>query len=72
MIATALRSLAFASEGRSYPTSSRSYLAFGLPVVFAGFVIPHIGLQATVFGYGATIACMVAVVGLWRRFRATD
>ncbi|MES5048178.1 MFS transporter [Rhizobium nepotum] len=45
-----------------------SYLAFGLPVVFAGLVIPHIGLEATVLGYGMIIAVMAAVAGLWRRF----
>lgn len=49
-----------------------SYLAFALPVVFAGLVIPHIGLHATVLGYGITIAAMAAVAGLWRKFGTTN
>lgn len=44
-----------------------SYLAFGVPVVFAGLVIPHIGLDATVVGYGITITVMAGIAGLWRK-----
>lgn len=45
-----------------------SYLAFGLPVVFAGLALPYAGLHATVLVYGTTIAIMAAIAGLWRRY----
>lgn len=45
-----------------------SYLAFGLPVVFAGFAIPWIGLYATVMIYGGLITVMATLAWAWRRF----
>ncbi|WP_112313244.1 MFS transporter [Pseudogemmobacter bohemicus] len=45
-----------------------SYLAFGLPVVAAGFAIPRIGLDATVLIYGLIITLMAALAWAWRRF----
>ncbi len=48
-----------------------SYLAFAIPAVLAGFVIPYIGLQATVLGYGAIITALAAISGLWRKFKST-
>lgn len=45
-----------------------SYLAFGLPVVAAGFAIPRIGLDATVLTYGLIITVMAALAWAWRRF----
>lgn len=45
-----------------------SYLAFGVPAVLAGLVIPHLGFVPTVLVYGIIIAVMAAIAGLWRKF----
>ena len=49
-----------------------SYLAFGVPAVVAGFVVPHLGLQATATAYGAVVAALSAVASLLRRFTTDD
>lgn len=49
-----------------------SYLAFGVPTVIAGLLIPHIGLDAAVYGYGIAVVLAAAAAGLMRRFGRTD
>ncbi|WP_344190158.1 MFS transporter [Pedococcus aerophilus] len=49
-----------------------SYLAFGLPAVAAGFVVPHLGLEATATGYGVAVAVLSAAAALLRRFTTRD
>ncbi|MBT9383412.1 MFS transporter [Pseudooceanicola sp. CBS1P-1] len=47
-----------------------SYLAFGVPVVIAGLLVPMLGLEKTVICYGLLIAAMAALAGVLRRFSA--
>lgn len=49
-----------------------SYLAFGLPVVVAGLLVPLLGLKVVVIGYGSLIASLAALAGLMRKFGRTD
>ncbi|MGJ8543869.1 MAG: MFS transporter [Sulfitobacter sp.] len=49
-----------------------SYLAFGVPVVLAGLIIPHIGLAPTVITYGILVALLAAAAGLLRKFTVAD
>jgi len=49
-----------------------SYVAFGLPCILAGLALPVLGLETTVLIYGAAIACLSALAGLWRRFGTTQ
>lgn len=41
-----------------------SYLAFGLPAIIAGLVVQHIGLTATMTGYGLITAAAASFVGI--------
>lgn len=45
-----------------------SYLAFGIPTVVAGALVPVVSLQAVAFGYGA-IVILLSVVACWLRVR---
>lgn len=49
-----------------------SYMAFGVPVVIAGFALPHIGLSVTIYIYGGVIIVLSAAAGLLRRFTTTQ
>lgn len=49
-----------------------SYLAFGLPVVIAGLLVPLLGLKVVVIGYGSLIASLAALAGLMRKLGRTD
>lgn len=44
-----------------------SYVAFGVPAVLAGFMIPYAGFQVTVLGYGIIITVLAAIAGLLRK-----
>ncbi|MGW4481640.1 MFS transporter [Rhodococcus triatomae] len=45
-----------------------SYVAFGVPAVVAGLLVPHLGLAATAYGYGAVIVVLAASAALLRGF----
>lgn len=49
-----------------------SYMAFGVPTVIAGLLVPHLGLLATATGYGLIVALAAAVACGWRRFATRD
>lgn len=49
-----------------------SYLAFGLPAVLAGMLVPVFGLMPTVVGYGAIIVLMAVCAGGFRFFLSRD
>jgi MFS family permease len=49
-----------------------SYLAFGVPVVLAGWALPHLGLTLTAAIYGGVIVVFAASAGLWRKFGTTE
>ncbi|KIN66003.1 Major facilitator superfamily protein [Sulfitobacter noctilucicola] len=49
-----------------------SYLAFGLPVVIAGLLVPVFGLKVVVICYGSLIASLASLAGLMRKFGRTD
>ncbi|MDO6963458.1 MFS transporter [Rhizobium alvei] len=45
-----------------------SYIAFGLPTLIAGSLLPILGFSATITGYGTLIVLMSTVAGLMRKF----
>lgn len=49
-----------------------SYVAFGVPAVVAGLLVPHLGLAATTYGYGAVIVVLATTAALLRRFGSRD
>ncbi|GAA4478668.1 MFS transporter [Rhodococcus olei] len=49
-----------------------SYTAFGVPAVIAGLLVPHLGLAATTYGYGAVIVALAAAAALLRGFGSRD
>lgn len=49
-----------------------SYLAFGVPTVLAGVLLPSLGLRETASAYGAVIVVLAAIAGIWRKFGAAD
>ncbi|MAC81040.1 MAG: MFS transporter [Rhodobacteraceae bacterium] len=49
-----------------------SYLAFGVPTVAAGLLVPHFGLLETATGYGIVVALSAAAAWAWRYFATTD
>lgn len=49
-----------------------SYLAFGIPTVIAGLLIPRIGLDAAVYGYGTLVILAAGTAALMRRFGSSD
>ncbi|MGW0044377.1 MFS transporter [Rhodococcus sp. NPDC003348] len=49
-----------------------SYVAFGVPAVVAGLLVPHLGLAATAYGYGTVITLLATTAALLRRFGSRD
>lgn len=49
-----------------------SYLAFGIPVVIAGFAAPHLGLADTTYIYGGVVVVLSAAAVLLRTFASDD
>lgn len=49
-----------------------SYVAFGVPAVVAGLLVPHLGLATTAYGYSVVIVILATTAALLRRFGSRD
>lgn len=49
-----------------------AYLAFGIPTVIAGALVPVLGLTAVSYGYGVVVIVLAAIACLLRLRRAAD